>query len=446
MKPFNTPLEKETHHIRLSEAERSVLRDRVRTFMEYHPAVQKDSAPEARLNPALFFAYIGRRTHARTRAGVGALMLFLVVTVPAFAEYTLPGDTLYPVKVRFNEEVLSTLSVTTHQKIAWETKRVERRIAEARLLASEGRLDDETEEALSETVEVHAGNVQREIEELRADDAEEAEIAQITFESALDVQSAVLKQDNEDSVATAEDDAVDRIAQTVEETRVNVVRGSASTTNTVSFERLHEQIQAEQERIETSLGLVTEVITDEDREEIEKKSANLEAEVVRAGAVREESEDEARKILRKALSQLKKLALFIDSLEVRDAVTLDTLIPEADVEGVQKDAIDAELKRVTEALEVVRAREDFDTKPSLREDVAAIESLLADAGFMLLEDEVESAKILSATISERLSELQKALTEADEASVVDEEGGSESEVGEEEGVEERTEEGDESDV
>ena len=50
---------------------------------------------------------------------------------------------LYLVKVHFNEEIRSTLALSPYEKVAWETKRIERRIAEARLLASEGNLTDE---------------------------------------------------------------------------------------------------------------------------------------------------------------------------------------------------------------------------------------------------------------------------------------------------------------
>jgi hypothetical protein len=50
------------------------------------------------------------------------------------AEGSLPGDTLYPVKVRVNEEVRAALTLDAEAKAEWEASRAERRLAEATAL------------------------------------------------------------------------------------------------------------------------------------------------------------------------------------------------------------------------------------------------------------------------------------------------------------------------
>ena len=57
-----------------------------------------------------------------------------------------------------------------YEKVEWETKRLERRIAEARMLAEEGKLTDEVQEAVAEAVKGHSDAAQQGIAELHQTD------------------------------------------------------------------------------------------------------------------------------------------------------------------------------------------------------------------------------------------------------------------------------------
>jgi Domain of unknown function (DUF5667) len=191
----NTLFSEEAKKINLTADERGMLRAQLLSYMEYHPL--RLLVPQSRLwsfgqqtkrGVVAFGAQL-----ARFRIAVGAVALLFFITIPVVAEQALPGDTLYAVKVRFNEGVRSQLLFSPYEKMKWETKRVERRIAEARLLVKEGKLTEEKENTLEETVRSHTTAVQAQLAELRkSDDITGVAVAEVTLESALDVQSAVL--------------------------------------------------------------------------------------------------------------------------------------------------------------------------------------------------------------------------------------------------------------
>jgi soluble cytochrome b562 len=123
----------------------------------------------------------------------------MVVGIPVIAERSVPGDMLYPVKTNITEEVRASLTLSPYAKVQWETTRLERRVAEARLLASEGKLTPEVEASVAEAIQEHTDAAVLEIAMLREDNADEAALAEIAFASALAVQADVLADGQGDS-------------------------------------------------------------------------------------------------------------------------------------------------------------------------------------------------------------------------------------------------------
>ncbi len=124
----------------LLEHEKRALRERVKYFMLAHPARAPLSARMAAAMRA--WRPLGAVSFARLHPLALSLVLALTVgTGTSYAaEGALPGDTLYPVKIRVNESVQGALAVSDEAKVAWHATRVERRLAEAEALASRGRL------------------------------------------------------------------------------------------------------------------------------------------------------------------------------------------------------------------------------------------------------------------------------------------------------------------
>lgn len=202
MKRFSEQFKKQSDKTRLSSTERSDLRERVMAYMEYHPLPSEMRAPAK--TPALVSQpYVGVPVNwFYVRGFAASFVLMMVVVVPVAAEYTAPGDMLYNVKVNFNEEVRSGLTMNPYQKIEWETERIERRISEARLLESEGKLTEVVEAQVAEAVKGHTNAAKAQIATLRLTDRDEAAIAEIAFATALSVQSEVLNK-REAQAATA---------------------------------------------------------------------------------------------------------------------------------------------------------------------------------------------------------------------------------------------------
>lgn len=134
---------------RLSVEEKSVMRKALQTSMNQVKTVV--SQPERRTIG--FFSFFLGRSFA-----VSALSLILIVGssfgVARAAERALPGETLYPVKIKVNEPFMASFKYSDTARREWEHERVERRMAEAEALAEEGRLGEdeknEIEQQLSE--------------------------------------------------------------------------------------------------------------------------------------------------------------------------------------------------------------------------------------------------------------------------------------------------------
>lgn len=194
MKRFSQQFKKKSETIRLRASERSDLRDRLTSYMEYHPlpaerkAVQKIST-EGIVSESFKTISISM-TYIRGIAGVFAV--FMIVGVPVVAERAVPGDMLYAVKTNITEEVRASLTLSPYAKVEWETTRLERRVAEARLLATEGKLTPEAEAEVAQAVKEHTDAAQEGIASIRETDEDEAAMAEITFASAMEVQSDVL--------------------------------------------------------------------------------------------------------------------------------------------------------------------------------------------------------------------------------------------------------------
>lgn len=147
--------------VRLSDAERSAGREKLASFMALTPRRHTTSFR------ARFF---GRA--AAVSASATALALSLA-GVSFAAESSLPGDTLYPVKVSVNEEVRTVLTTSEASKAKWETEKATRRLGETEALAKKGTLTEKTREELDKRFKAHAERAKQATQKLRLDDNED---------------------------------------------------------------------------------------------------------------------------------------------------------------------------------------------------------------------------------------------------------------------------------
>ncbi|MEM9337043.1 MAG: hypothetical protein AAGA35_04275 [Patescibacteria group bacterium] len=328
MKRFGQQLKKKSETIRLRASERADLRERLVSYMEYHPLPESMKQQKQAVAPQLVteaYRTISLTASVYFRGAVGAIVLFVVVGVPLIAERSLPGDVLYPIKVQFNEEVRSTLTLSPYQKVEWETERLGRRIAEARLLASEGKLTEEFEAEVAEAVKAHSDAAQESIEEIRETDAEEAAIAEIAFSSALEVQTAVIQAEGDVSSTT-----VAVIAEVVEEESAEANENRTESENIPSIDLLLARVEIETTRAYELLESVRSIATPSEIIDIERRLSDIERNVGAAIGEREADDPDepgVRNLLRDALQNTQKLISFMTDINVRETLVVQDLVP-----------------------------------------------------------------------------------------------------------------------
>lgn len=186
-------------------------RERVRSVLVR--AVEAEAVPASRL----FFPLSLFGKHAAAFAA--ALLVVLVGGGASFAaEGTVPGDVLYPVKVRLNEEVRSVLAFSDENRATWETELVRRRLEEVSRLAALGKLTLEAEIELEERFEDHVDQA-----EILVDKVESSLGAQAAAEAASRLE-VVLKAHRKVLMTIGDGDQQKALARVEEERLEDRVR------------------------------------------------------------------------------------------------------------------------------------------------------------------------------------------------------------------------------
>lgn len=432
MKSFDTDLKKYTDKVQLKASERNALRERVLSYMEYHPLPMgvKTSTPSQFMIAGESFAVLrfSRRT-AQIAAGLFALTL---IVLPVAAERSVPGEVLYLVKTGINETVQAQFAASPYAKIEFETKLVERRIGEARALASEGKLTDEVQNQLTETVKTHTQNVTNQIAALSTEDADGAAIAQIAYNSSLEVQTAVLH-------AEGGEDAESPIGTML--TAVTEARDAALSTEQgqkPSYDALLARVEGEANRARELSETIKQSATPDEVRDIDRRLSDIDRlvlEVKAAHAVQASSTSEgdsgAVDVSKKLIATLRltqKLSAFMTDIDIRTAITLDTLVPVvlSDDERIANanetlTASAERILRVTEALSAV-TNSGIAAKVSLGLEEAEVLSGSAQAALAVPDINTAEARITELTaLIKDLEALQEKPNDAPVAEVPAEE-------------------------
>jgi hypothetical protein len=331
MKRFSEQFHTKAKGIKLSTSEKKELRERVISYMEYHPipgTTQSVAKKRTLALPSLNFSYIPTNPLFRVSASF-AVILFIVV--PFMAEKTVPGDTLYAIKVQFNEEVRSTFTLSPYKKIEWETERLNRRIAEARLLASEGRLTDEVEAEVAAAVKEHADIVKQEIAALRVEDADQATLASIELSTTLEMQSSSLQGDGQTVLAVAvADEASKNTAQLV----VDVLNESLATEdlqsagyNIPAFDTVMARVEMNTTRAYELLSSLSLSEEDQLRSALNRRMEDIARSINDAQGKRSENETVAAEQLIEVLQNTQKLIVYMSDIQVGSVGNLDAVVP-----------------------------------------------------------------------------------------------------------------------
>lgn len=254
MNNFFEQLKKEGQRIRMSDAEKA--RIRANLYASMH--IPKPTSP--------YFSYFTISALLNLRAAVAFVLVFVLVgSSSAYAaEGALPGDVLYPIKVSVNETVALVLANTPEKKLETEARLAARRIAEAKMLDAEGRLDVATAEEIEKNFDIHA---ERALALADAVVPPEVPVA--------DTAAFVQENGNEDTVRIAAELAPESTVtlSIVQEVPEDVSTSTATTTVTVRVENKGSEIRMSLESQKELFKELRKRAESRDRGEIKGASA-----------------------------------------------------------------------------------------------------------------------------------------------------------------------------
>ncbi len=433
MKRFSEQFKKEAERVTLRTSESHDLRERVVAYMEYHPlpaemrTVHTIVADEM-LSPVRSMFFVWSKF-------VGAAAVLLLVIIPAAAEKALPGDVLYPVKVRFNEEVRSSLSFSTYSKVEWETERLERRLAEVRLLASEGKLTDDVGAAAAVAVAEHAAAAAQEIETMRENDDEGAAVAELAFATALEAQTDAL----ETTISRAGVDV--SAAGGVTAALSNAQAAAQADEQKPSFERLLGLVEQKTTDAQELFASLKPIAGETAKADIERRLQDIERkreEAVALATAPEENDEggdttvssttpaydqtKARALLKEILQATEKLTLFMSDIDLSTHVSVEDLVPVEPTEEELQTILTQVQGDLDTQVKALKVRAGDEPNDGVVHGLTTIEQKMASSSEAVAGGDYEAAIVFTREAYALASDILRAFdVEEDEQPATDEE-------------------------
>lgn len=183
--------------IHLTKDELDMGRKSLSAYMTEHPAAPRTDAVVRNTED---IRHIWQRPLFLTQRPMFATIATIVILAlsggtAAAAEGSVPGSSLYPIKVYVNEQVRAALAVSPQAKVNWEARRAERRLEEVTQLAADNKLSASTSLQLGEQFKRHAERVQERIERMEEKgNVENAAWVKHRFQASLKAHQAILER------------------------------------------------------------------------------------------------------------------------------------------------------------------------------------------------------------------------------------------------------------
>ncbi|MCA9367825.1 hypothetical protein KC887_06225 [Candidatus Kaiserbacteria bacterium] len=396
MKRFSEQLQKKAASVKLSASERKQLREQVCSYMEYHPLpASMQTAKQTKVAAPVTDSFTMVRVAWKELFQASAIFAgFALILIPFFAEQAVPGDTLYAVKVGFNEEIRSSLTWDPYQKVEWETTRLNRRLAEARLLADEGKLTEDVEAEVAAAVKEHSDNAKQEIAAIGATDAEGAAIASIEFDTAVTVQA--------DALAAKQASGTVAIAAAL---AAAVAPSDMATSTIPAYDKLMGRIETNTTRVYELLEQLKGENKPENQAEITdvtRRFEDIERTIEDAVALHDTDDVAARVMLVDVLKRTQRLTVFMTDIAVRQSVSVEDVVPVVLTKDEQAvlvaelgNDIDANVAEITTAIPQIADSAVTEKLNQSLIDIASLQDAAEQAAFKQQKQLLEEAVALS---------------------------------------------------
>jgi hypothetical protein len=373
---------------RLSTAEQAGLRARVMAHIDFHPVNASAETTASRTKTQELFTHI-HISWLRVRQYGAATAAIVLVMVPLVAESTVPGDTLYAVKVNVNEELRSTLTFDPYDRIEWQAARVNRRIAEVKQLEREGRLTESIEAEAAAAVIEHTERANQEINTLRTTDVEGAAIAAIELDTTLSVQAEALTTVSADGQAATSSRPLQSAVENSKSVRPTVLTDTDKLIARIEENTGRLSILLEENRSDTEIRVY---------QQIERRIYDVE----RAFA-RELTTDPAERdteTLTALLKRTQTLIVILTDIELRNSVEVESFVP----------------LELTEEEQLIERSERYETLVALQAELQEVE--VSDANVREKLDAARSILAKAITALPDIADYATYLTVVNEAQLV----------------------------
>lgn len=267
-------LKADAKKIHLTPDEKNSMDKAILGFMQKNPLqsvrIEKD-ARHTVYGQTVIFSFLHKKYM------FASLVVLLVVAlgggVSYAAEGTVPGQPLYPVK-HLTEEVKAAITFSPKADAEWDTRRVERRLEEATVLASQGKLESTVQEQLSNDLKIQVQKTQKEIKNLEKNgNIEAAADLSARLQTALSVHESILTS-LEERIEHANDSQRKETEDDNDERGQEHSTSTVATTSTLSIRRLLPAKLLEQLKTDTnSAGAIKIEIEDKIKAQVNTEAA-----------------------------------------------------------------------------------------------------------------------------------------------------------------------------
>jgi hypothetical protein len=135
-----------------------------------------------------FYNGLFTQSHIRSYATIALFLVFVGGGTMLAAKSSLPGETLYPIKIQLNEQLESFTAMGPEEQTAVEIKHLDTRLSEAEALASTNKLNDSRKGEIENQINKELGQSAKHVNTLNTQ-------GKINFAKAAEVQiNASLKK------------------------------------------------------------------------------------------------------------------------------------------------------------------------------------------------------------------------------------------------------------